>query len=419
MRNFWFLCFAWSAVATVSCTPQTATAQALNMRGVPTAATLSRFGLEVAWSGQAVINPLRDKLEHFTADEELVFAQGTNGVLTAFDAETGHRRWAVRLGSFDGPSYPAVTNEDLVLSVAGTHMYALSKLTGDILWKLRLPGPPSTGPAVDGQQVYVGTLDGSVYAFSLRTIRKLYLEQRLPEWSYESVVWRYQAGLEVTSPPIPYEDSVNFASRDGSLYSVTKARRVLNYQFETNAPILAPIAMVSGSLLMASEDFTFYCINPDNGVVHWEFVSGLPIRRAPVALGQTVYIHPERGGLYALDVADGRQKWWQPRMGDFVSLLNQTVVARDANMDLALLEQESGRLIGRFPAAYYPLHVVNDRSDRIFLGTTSGQILAIREAGRGFPIYHRYPERRPILPEFAPENPEADEAPEAAAEDSN
>ncbi len=403
----------WGLTLAVGCLPvaEAAAQSASQFRGTPTSAALSKYGLEIAWTGQAVLNASRDRLEHFMLDEEVVFAQGSNGVISAFDGETGRRMWAVRLGSFDEPSFPAVTNEDVVLVVVGPSMYGLNKLSGDVIWEIRLPGPPSTGPSIDDSQVYVGTLDGSVYAFSLRKIRSLYLERRLPEWSHEAVVWRYQAALEVTSPPVPIEGAVNFASRDGSLYSVSKERRKLNYQFETEAAIVAPMALVGQTLFMASEDFTFYAVNSANGVVIWEFVTGLPIRKGPVALGSSLYINPDRGGLFALDVTSGDQKWWQPKLVDFVGLVGTTVVARDLDKNLVLVDQDNGRMVGRIPASFYERHVVNDRSDRIYLANSRGQVMALRESGRNYPLYHRYPERRPILPEIAPE----DEGTEAEA----
>lgn len=47
--------------------------------------------------------------------------------------------------------------------------------------------------------------------------------------------------------------------------------------------------------------------------------------------------------------------------------------------------------------------------DRIFLASPSGLVVALRERGRSFPQYHMFPERRPILPEFAPDPPAAAE----------
>jgi outer membrane protein assembly factor BamB len=381
-------------------------AQTTQLRaGIPTNAALHQHGLEVAWSAQAVLNPSRDKVQHIVLDEQLVYVQGSNGVITAFDTETGQRMWALRLGRFDEPSFPAISNEDIVLAVVGPSLFAVDKVSGDLMWQIRLPGAPSTGPSTDENQVYVGTLDGSVYAYSLKTIRKLYLEQRLPAWSHEALVWRFQAGREITSPPISVGLTVNFASRDGSLYAVTTNRRELQFQFETDAPILAPMARVGDTQFFASEDSNFYAINANNGTILWELVTGLPIRKAPVAIGKYLFVAPERGGVYCLEVATGKQFWWNPRLTDFMALVGERAICRNADGAMAILDVESGQVQGRIAARYYDQLVVNDRSDRIFLATKRGEVLAIRETDRELPTYHRYPERRPILPELTPEEP--------------
>lgn len=375
-------------------------------RGEPTPAVLSRYGLEAAWSAQAELNPSRDQVAHITLDEELIYVQSTSGTLTALDAENGQRRWAVQLGRFDEPTFPTVTNEDVVLAVVGTSIFGINKRTGGITWTLRLPGPASTGPAVDETQMYVGTIDGSLYAYSLRKIRELYLERKLPEWSYAALVWRYQAAKEVTSPPITTGLTVNFASRDGSLYAVTANQRKLSYQFETDAPIVAPMARVGDTQFLASEDSNFYAINATNGKVLWEFVTGLPIRKTPYAIGNSLFIAPDRGGLFCLEVSNGAQRWWHPRLTDFVSATSTTVYARDWDGNLAIVDLKDGHLVGRIPASAYQRHIGNDRTDRIYLATDSGRILALRQIGHDIPVFHKYPERLPILPEFAPEEPE-------------
>lgn len=396
--------------------PGMAHAQISRVRpGIPTNAALSQHGLEVAWSGQAVLNPSRDTVEHITLDEQLVYVQGTNGVVTAFDAETGARAWALQLGKFDEPSFPAVSNEDIVLAVIGPSLYGVDKRSGDLMWQIRLPGAPSSGPAIDETQVYVGMLDGSVYAISLRKIRQLYLEQRLPEWSYEAISWRHQASKEITSPPISAGRTVNFASRDGSLYAVSTGRGALQFQFQTNAPIVAGMARVGDTQFLASEDFTFYAINANNGTVLWEFVTGMPIRKSPVAISNYLFVTPDRGGLFCLDVATGNRNWWHPRLTSFMTLMGDRIIARDADRALAIVDLKTGNLQGRVPARHFELAVTNDRSDRIYLATTTGNVLAIRETGRELPTYHRFPERRPILPEFAPDEETASQTEPAAA----
>ncbi|MBA4030922.1 MAG: pyrrolo-quinoline quinone, partial [Planctomyces sp.] len=192
-------------------------ASAQQTSGLITQDQAQALGLERAWWGQAVFNPSRDKISHVVIDEDNVYVQASSGHITAFDAEDGRKLWAVLLGTNDEPMFPMAANETDCLAIVGAKMVCMEKRTGKILWTLRLPGAPSTGAALDENHVYFGALDGSVYAFSLKRIRELYLEQRLPQWSNDAFVWRYKAAGEITSPPIPSGRLVKFASRDGSV----------------------------------------------------------------------------------------------------------------------------------------------------------------------------------------------------------
>ena len=381
---------------------------------LPTQQQLSQFGLERAWWGQATLNPSRDKVRHVTIDEDIVYVQATSGTTTAFNSETGERLWATQLGRFDQPSFPAVSNEDLALVIVGSTMYGVDKQTGRTIWTLVLPGQPSTGPSVDENQVYVGTLDGSVYAFSLKKIRQLYREQRLPQWSHEALVWRYKAGKEVTSPPIVTGRVVNFASRDGSLYSVGAADRKLLYQLQTDAPIVAPLARSGKVQYMASEDNTFYALNVDNGRVLWDFTSGLPIRRAPFVIANDLYITPDRGGMYCLNAASGVQRWWQPSLVRFLAVAGESMFASDEDGNLIKVSRANGAITGAFPLRVFTVRVSNDRTDRLYLATESGLIIAMRQQGETLPVFHKCPDRLPILPLVEPEQPTVEEAKPAA-----
>jgi outer membrane protein assembly factor BamB len=368
---------------------------------IPSQRLLGRYGLERAWWGQATLNPTRDKVRHMTVDEENVYVQATSGVVTAFNNETGKRLWAVQLGRRDLASYPLATNEDFALVAVGMNLYALDKFSGELLWELKLPAHPSTSPAMDERNVYIGTLDGSVYAFSLRKIHQLYDENLLPQWSYDSLIWRYKTAKEITTPPISTGRVVEFASRDRSLYSVSAERREQIFQFETDAPISAPMVRSDGRLYMASEDFNFYCLNSENGSVIWEFVSGLPVRKAPVVIGPHVFLLPDRGGMYCLSKTSGKQIWWRPRGTEFIAATTKLVFMSDALGNVILVDRKDGAPVGALPLRDFKMRLSNDRTDRLFLATQSGLVISIRDKNREFPLYHKHPERRPILPTFA------------------
>lgn len=389
--------------------PAPALAQYTSVAGeLPPARTLARFGLQRSWWNQSTLNVARERVRHLVADEEVAIVQSTGGIVTCFDAENGKRLWSMQIGRRDDPSYPAATNPELVLITSSRYLYALNKRTGNLEWRIAVPAQPSASPSADDRQVYVGCMDGTVYAFSLRRIRELYGERRLPDASYQAVVWTYKAGAAVTTPPLPIEGDnvVCFASLDHSLYCVTKSDREVRFQFETDAPVSAPLAYHEGKLYLASQDFDLYCIDVLSGTPHWRFVSGTPITKKPYILGDDLYLLPETGGLFCLSVDSGQQRWWRQRITEFLGASAGRLYASDDQQNVILLDRADGALLGAFPLRAFPVRVVNDRTDRLFLASESGLVVCLHEIGQEFPLYHLYPERRPILPEFAPENPE-------------
>lgn len=378
----------------------------------PTVAQLNRFGLEMAWWNQATIDAGRNTVRHLTADEQVVYVQTTAGVVTAIDMETGRKLWSIQLGRPDAPSYPVTSNSDLALVLAGLDLYAINKWFGNLEWHLRMPGQPSTSPVMDEEQVYVGTSDGSVYAFDLKMIRELFDQNRLPQWSYQAVNWRFKTGKIVRTPPIPWGSIVNFASEDKSLYSVTKEGRDLKFQLETDAPVSAPMTENDGYLFMASRDFNVYAVNLVNGKIRWQFVTGVPVLAGPKAVNENLYVLPRRGGLYQLSTVSGRQRWWQPELVEFVAESEHYTYATNPRGDLVLLDRNTGGPYGVLPVRHFTKRISNERTDRVIMATPAGLVIMLHERGQNYPLYHMNPENRPLLPEFASETPEEEEAPE-------
>jgi outer membrane protein assembly factor BamB len=394
------LLFALLMIAGFAFSGSTAIAQGT---ALPTQRMLAPHGLERMWWNQATINPSRDRVSFLTADENVVVVQSRSGLVTAFDISNGRKLWAVQVARVDAVSFPAVTNDDLVLLVSGTSMTALQKFSGKMVWTFTLPSSPSTSPGMDDERVYVGARDGSVYAFNLKRIKTLFNEGLLPKWSAQTLDWRYKAYKEVTTPPISTGRVVNFASRGGSLYSVTTTDRKLSFQFETDFPISAPMAESPRYLFLPSEDFKLYCLNKENGITRWVYNAGMEIRKKPQVTEDDVFLTPARGGLHVIDRGTGNRKWWRRGVTGFVAASTSRVYVSDTTGNLVILGREEGKLIGALPLRNFSVRISNGRTDRIIIAKSTGLVACIREKGREFPIYHMYPERRPLLPEFAPE----------------
>ena len=374
---------------------------------LPTSRMLAGFGLERAWWSQATLDLRQDTVRHIVLDEQSLYVQSSGGIISAFDSETGQKRWAVQLGRHNLPSQACVSNADKVLAIVGTTMYALDKIDGELIWKLALPNSPSTSPSVDNRRIYYGTLDGSVYAYDLKKIEELHNDNLLPQWTSVALLWRYKSAGEITTQAISNDLTLNFASRDNSLYALTAADRTLQWQFETDRPVSAPLGHSPGFVYLASEDFNVFCIKQDTGSVRWQFVAGLPIRKEVRVIGDNVYVFPHRGGLYCVSRISGERRWWRPHMEDFVGATKNLLFVSDTQGQIAVLASKDGAQIGSLPLKDFSVRYGNELTDRIYIATETGLVVCIREQNKEFPSYHMYPERQPILPEFASDDGDA------------
>jgi outer membrane protein assembly factor BamB len=383
-----------------------AEAQSGGLRGprITPEASLNRAGLTRSWWGQAVTNAQRDRLLYMTSDDTSVYLQTSSGLITAFDTETGRRRWGTQVGQSDRPTYPLSINGTNLLIVNGMDLSSIDSISGNVLWSFNLPGQPASSPSGLGGMIYVGFLDGSLFAFDGDLIQKLADKQLLPSWGYRSVAWRYKTSAAIASPAMVTQKYVAFASENGTLYSVTKRDRELLFQFETDARLTAPPVLYNESLLVASEDFKVYSIGLRNGRYNWQFSAGGPITVPPLVVGNEAFVTPVNAGLISLNADNGRVKWTRPNVQRVLSVSPERVYVYDSLTNLIALDRRTGAVVSSVRLEPFQFFVANDRSDRIFVSTESGLVMCLQEIGRDFPLLHRSPDRQPVLPELVPED---------------
>lgn len=355
---------------------------------------LNQRGLTRAWWSQAVMNPRRDKLTYITNDERNIYVQCSNGVITTFDAESGKQKWAAQVGQADSPASAASTNGDKLILWSRASLFILNKENGKILKSFKLPGQPSTSAQADDEQVYLGFLDGSMYAFDIET---------------GDMNWRYRTSGRISVPAMLNGSTVLFASNNGSLYSVDALTRTLQFQFEATNTLSAPMARYKDLVLLASEDYKLYSLDVHNGSQGWKspFLSGERIIKAPVVIGDDVFLTPEHRGLFRIAAKNGKDYWHRKNLKQFVSASPQNVYAVDRLNHLVVLNRDTGETISGIPLGRLAVQLVNNRTDRVYLGTKTGMVICLRELSRSLPRYHINPQEQPLLPQFAPEQTDA------------
>jgi uncharacterized repeat protein (TIGR01451 family) len=165
------------------------------------------------------------------------------------------------------------------------------------LWKWNeVPFASRTQPVVVGGRLFIGGLDGVMYARDAQTGAPL---------------WTFATGGPIRHSAAVYGGRVFFGSHDGSVYALGAGTGALGWQFQTGGGIATAPAVANDTVYIGSTDGVFYALNTNTGSLRWSYDVGAPILTSAAlsADGDTAYFGAEDITAYALDTANGTLRW--------------------------------------------------------------------------------------------------------------
>lgn len=288
-------------------------------------------------------------------DGKRVYAASHDGVVSAFDPETGNRIWRTET-------------------------------------KVRL----SAGPAVGEDQVVVGGSDGGLISLSAED---------------GTEIWRRDVDGEVLAPPVIKNDLLVVYTIDGKLYVLSAFDGSERWSIEKSVPPLtlrgsaAPV--VVGSMVIAGFDNgRIIAANIDDGVTEWESVLSPPTGRSDLErlsdidgvisnVGQDVYATGYQGRLAAL-AAESGQVLWSREISSYTGVgadWNNVYTTTDSG-EIVALSRRTGNETWRnddllrreatLPVPFDRTVVVGDFEGYVhFLSNIDGTLVARRRVGKG------------------------------------
>lgn len=241
-------------------------------------------------------------------------------------------KWKVGLGErLEITMQPIVVGDMVYVGVMNGKLYAINADTGQIAWSYQAGGAISHTPAVIGGTVYFGCEDAKIYALDAQT---------------GVLRWTYTTGGPVLSSPIVVDDTILIGSFDGYLYALnTDGTRKWRYQTGGRVWTSPAVDEANRRVYFGSEDMHAYCLHLDSGGYIWDTqLQGISMRNTYPVLGDDTVIfstikpgvesyapwedwpfpasgtpvevwnnfyhtYPERRPLYFLDAATGDDKW--------------------------------------------------------------------------------------------------------------
>ena len=226
-----------------------------------------------------------------------------------------------------------------------------------LLWAFKVGDMiESTAAVVDGI-VYIGVLDGFLYAIDVETGEKR---------------WTYPANGPIKASPSIHDGSIYFGDGEGVFHAVDISTQQAKWQFHTEGEIISSANFAGNRVLFGSYDGFLYCLNQENGELAWKFETEGYIHGTPGVWKQTA---SESGNVQNFAIVTGCDSYLR------VLNINDGTQGQQVNL---------GAYVGASPAI---------SQNRIYCGTYGNEILGVSLDTGEIAWRYRHPERR--FPFFA------------------
>jgi outer membrane protein assembly factor BamB len=233
------------------------------------------------------------------------------GTFYKIDIESKSVDWSFNSGG-SIRSKAAIANANVYVSSDDGHLYALDLESGSLNWETdignnvaprMLPASDEytydifcSSPIVDGNLVYVGSMDSSIYALQIID---------------GSVVWKYKTGAMIRSTPRIDNKNVYVGSWDHHMYALDKKEGTLLWKYNANNPIQSSPLTVDNKLIFGSRGAFLFGLDKSSGEELWKTnYWGSWVESSPVLYEGTVYVgSSDYRKVFALDPETGRPKW--------------------------------------------------------------------------------------------------------------
>ena len=277
----------------------------------------------------------------FTSDGELLFgSSGSEHTLFRVDPETGKETWSFTEARDHWVASPLVVGEVVYAPNADGTLYVFD-MTMDgndkLSWKVELGGKFWAQPVINGEKLYLTSLDHAVHVVDLQTHKAGILttlngaipgvpslgDGQLYIGSFDSsmvainskdgsIAWTTPVESWIWGGPILEGGTLYFGDLDGNFYSINAADGTISDSSKPDGPIVASPLFLNGQVIFVTEDGTVYSLKPGENPQSMEKLNG-KLYTAPVAAGNLLLIAPFQGDylLVALDM-DGKEEWHYP-----------------------------------------------------------------------------------------------------------
>jgi outer membrane protein assembly factor BamB len=226
------------------------------------------------------------------ATEDLILAPNADGTLYALDKQ-GNLVWKYATEAAIWGA-PVVDGDTVFVASLDRSLYALDLSDGDLVWSIELGGSMMGSPAVSEDMVFVGTIGNNIFAVSKQTGNQ---------------VWTFETNDAVWAAPVYQDDLVYVGDLSGSIFTLESQTGKLANQISVDGSVIGAGALTEDGLVFVTENGNVLGVTKD-GSKDWSRMVEGTLNQVPVVVDGTILIsvYESDSPVVAFDQT-GTQMW--------------------------------------------------------------------------------------------------------------
>ena len=239
--------------------------------------------------------------------DDLVIVGDYSGGLAAIDKQSGFEKWQFS-GAEDRYIGSALSVDGFTYAPNSDHyLYALDE-NGDLMWRFKAAGPNWTKPLFDDENLYLVSMDHYLYALDLEyDTSSLNLAEDGSLTLVSEAKWSLDLGAAIVADPVIADDVMYVGTIDGTLYAVDLATQKTLWSFTAEDEMAAiwgsPVVMPE-AVFVGDQDGNVYAVNIEDGSALWPsaFAAGTSIVSGGVLVDESVVFATREGKVFSINL---------------------------------------------------------------------------------------------------------------------
>jgi eukaryotic-like serine/threonine-protein kinase len=209
---------------------------------------------------------------------------------------------------------PSVNDGTVYVGSDDGNLYAIAAQTGELKWQFATQGIVRSEPAIEVGMVIFASDDGFLYAVNSQNGIQAWhtdignaLSREVREklgTSPDPSGFDYKQ-----SSPIVANGQVYVGSMDGNLYALDANSGHVSWRYQTGGNVRATPVLDNGILYVGSWDKYFYALDAQTGHLRWKKFVGGEVQSTALVDNGMVYTASRKASVVALDAQSGENRW--------------------------------------------------------------------------------------------------------------